>query len=155
MLFHNKGIDMIDLPNTRRVRHTIPDFLDASLPPIIGYTYRRTISGKTFIQKRVAGELDYDVGNATVVHSIFAHVGHVVTGDLSFITDVKIRRFIAKGCSYREESNVNWYLNAKIRKEAVSKYKVKWSKKEGVDREYSMRGKIRCMNALYIACDLE
>ena len=60
----------------------------------------------------------------------YGPVGHV-TGDLSIIKDVKLRQLIAKSPSYEENRII---LNAKICKEAVSKYKVKWSKKEGVDQ---------------------
>ena len=41
---------------------------------------------------------------------------------------------IAKGPNYRDQNNINWNVNSKICKEAVSKYKVKWSKKVKVDR---------------------
>ena len=53
-------------------------------------------------------------------------MGHVVTGNLSIIKDSKLRQLIKKGPSYREQNNINWNVNAKICKEAVSKYKVKW-----------------------------
>ena len=125
---------MIDLPkilNSRSVRDTIPDFLDASLP------YARTISGKFFNQKRV---VDFAVGTRDIQCNCgssdfcYGPVGHVVTGDLSIIRDMKLRQLIAKGPSYREQNNVNWNWNAKICEEAVSKYEVRWSKKEGVDQ---------------------
>ena len=40
--FHNKGIEMIDLPgilNGRDVRSAVPHFLNNVNPPIIGYIY--------------------------------------------------------------------------------------------------------------------
>ena len=55
-------------------------------------------------------------------------LGHVVTGNLSINKDSKLRQLIKKGPSYREQNNINWNVNAKICKEAVSKYKVKWAK---------------------------
>ena len=59
---------------------------------------------------------------------------HIVTGHLKSIKDIKLRNMIAKGPNYREQNNINWNVNSKICKEAVSKYKVKWSKKEKVDK---------------------
>ena len=41
---------------------------------------------------------------------------------------------IAKGPNYRQQNNINWNINSKICTEAASKYKVKWSKKEKVDK---------------------
>ena len=61
-------------------------------------------------------------------------LGHVDTGNLSIIKDSKLRQLIQKGPSYREQNNINWNVNAKICKEAVSKYKVKWAKRERVDK---------------------
>ena len=68
------------------------------------------------------------------VHISIYTAGHIVTGDLKLIKDIKLRNMIAKGPNYREQNNINWNVNSKICKEAVSKYKVKWSKKEKVDK---------------------
>ena len=51
----------------------------------------------------------------------------MVTGDLKIIKDAKVRKLVNKGPSYREQNNIDWGLNARICKEAVTKYKVKWS----------------------------
>ena len=45
---------------------------------------------------------------------------------------------IAKGPNYKEQNNINWNVNSKICKEAVSKYQVKWSKKEKKKRYLRM-----------------
>ena len=62
----------------------------------------------------------------------------MVTGDLRIIKDAKVRELVNKGPSYREQNNIDWGLNARICKEAVTKYKVKWSR----------RLEIRCMRLL-------
>ena len=49
--FHNKGIEMIDLPtilNRRDVRSAIPNFLNNVNPPIVGYTYSKSIATQNF-----------------------------------------------------------------------------------------------------------
>ena len=47
--------------------------------------------------------------------------GHVVTGDLSIIRDVKLRNLIKKGPTYREQNNIDWRVNVKNCKAAVTK----------------------------------
>ena len=48
--FHDKGMDMVDLPrilNSKKVGAAIPNYLKGP-PPIVSYTYTRTIGGKIF-----------------------------------------------------------------------------------------------------------
>ena len=101
VLFHNKGIDLPKILNSRNVS-TIPDFLDASLPPIVGYTYTRTISGKIFNQKSVVG--DFDVGTGDIQCNCCSSdflLWPCTTCCYWIIRDVKIRQLIANGPSYR------------------------------------------------------
>ena len=49
VLFHNKGMDMIDLPrilNSKRVMATVPSYLKG---PVVSYTYTRTRAGKNLV----------------------------------------------------------------------------------------------------------
>ena len=39
-----------------------------------------------------------------------------------------------KGPWFREQNNINWDVNIRSCKEAVSKYKEKWARKECIDR---------------------
>ena len=86
-----------------------------------------------FNQKIVVKELDLDNGTKDIKSSFsssdfcYGPAGHVVTGDLRIIKDAKLRELVNKGPSYREQNNIDWNLNARICKEAVTKYKVKWS----------------------------
>ena len=59
--------------------------------------------------------------------------GHVITGDLTIVRDAKLRGLIEKGPSFREQNCINWSINESLCKEAVAKYKRKWSRKERVD----------------------
>ena len=97
--FHNKGIEMGDLPkilNSRRVRDVIPSFLSESDPLMISYFYTKNTSSMIFNQKRVVEDLDFNVGTENVQcqcsMSDFCYepVGHVVTGDLTTIRDAKL-----------------------------------------------------------------
>ena len=97
------------------------------------------ISSKIFNQKRTVEELDFDMGtedlqcDCSTCYYCYEPVGHVVTGDLNIIRDSQLRALIAKGPSYREQNPINWKKNEEICRQAVSAYKSKWSKREGVD----------------------
>ena len=60
-------------------------------------------------------------------------VGHVITGDLRIVRDVKLRELLRKGPNYREQNNINWEVNVRHCKAAISKYRKKWAKKACVD----------------------
>ena len=54
--YHNKGIEMIGLPqivNSRYVRSAVPQFSNNREPPMVSFSYTRTISGRIFNQKSV------------------------------------------------------------------------------------------------------
>ena len=84
---------MINLPtilHSKRVIATIPNYLDAT-PPIVSYTYPRTIASKVFNFKQVIRELNFEVGtsqmkcNCSVSPYRYTPAGHVVTGNLNNI----------------------------------------------------------------------
>ena len=94
LLFHNKGIEMIDLPKIvhyKSVRKAVPGFLNEPPPPV---------SSKIFNQKSVVKELDLDNGTkdkkCSCSSSDFCYgpAGHVVTGDLRIIKDAKLRELV-------------------------------------------------------------
>ena len=67
MCYHNKGIEMIDLPrllNSKTVKDAVPHFLSNREPPMVSYAYTKNISGRIFNQKRVMEGLDFDVGTS-------------------------------------------------------------------------------------------
>ena len=140
--YHNKGIEMIGLPqilNSRYVRSAIPPFLNNKEPPMVSYSYTRTISGRIFNQKSVVEELDLTRGTEGMCcdcsNSSYCYepAGHVMTGDLTIIWDAKLRSLVRKGPSYREQNYIDWNINERLCREAVAKYKHRWSTREGVD----------------------
>ena len=122
VMFDNKGMDMINLSrilNSYKVMAAVPNYLSGP-PPIVSYTYTRTIAGKIFNNRKVVNELIMDCGTAGMVCSCnssrykYESCGHVVKGDLSIIKDVKLRNLISKGPTYREQNNIDWRVNLKI-----------------------------------------
>ena len=141
--FHDKGMDMVDLPrilNSKKVGAAIPNYLKGP-PPIVSYTYTRTIGGKIFNNRRAVEELDVENGTEGMQCSCSSSeykydlCGHVLTGDLSIIRDVKLRNLIRKGPVFREQNNIDWEVNLKNCKASVSKYVKKWARIASVDRQ--------------------
>ena len=140
--FHNKGIEMINLSqilHSKPVKKSIPSFFQNQTPPIISYSYTKTIAGKIFNFKQSIKDLDFEIGTTNlscdchVSDFRYEPVGHVVTGNLGIVGNRKLRKLLSKGPSYREQNNINWDTNQNIIKKAVRAYKVQWAKKEKVD----------------------
>ena len=93
VMFHNKGMDMINLSrilNSKKVMMAVPKYLRGP-PPIVSYTYTKTIAGKIFNNRKVVNELNMNCGTASMVCSCnssrykYESCGYVVTGDPSII----------------------------------------------------------------------
>ena len=95
-----------------------------------------------------------DCGTAGMVCSCnssrykYESCGHVVTGDLSIIKDVKLRNLISKGPTYREQNNIDWRVKLKNCKAAVSRYAKKWAKRQVWTDVYLETGRKRYINVL-------
>ena len=96
-------MDMIALPkilNSKRVKDTVPNFLKNREPPLVSFTYTKTISGKIFNHNKTVEELNVDLGteniscNCSCSEYLYEPAGHVVTGDLTIIRDAKLRSLI-------------------------------------------------------------
>ena len=112
VLFHNKGMDMIGLQqilNSRRVMTALPSYLRGS-PPVVSYTYMRSIAGKIFNNRKTVDELDMDCGIQNMQCSCssseycYKPCGHIIIGNLNVIKDGKLRKLIQKGPTYREQT---------------------------------------------------
>ena len=114
-----KGMDMINLSrilNSKKVTMAVSKYLRGP-SPIVSYAYTRTIAGKMFNNRKVVNELNMNCSTAGMVCSCnslrykYESCGHVVTGDLSIIKDVKLRNLIGRGPAYREQNNIGWRVN--------------------------------------------
>ena len=64
VLFHNKGLDMINFPNILNnavLMKSVTDLLDDPTPPIVSYTYTKTISSKILNNKKVVEDLEVNI----------------------------------------------------------------------------------------------
>ena len=106
VLYHNKEMDLLNLPrilNCKGVMMAVPNYLRSTLPPVVSYTYTRTIAVKIFNHRKVVEELDMNIGTDDIECSCssssyrYEPCGHIVTGDLSIIRDITVRNLIKKG----------------------------------------------------------
>ena len=59
--------------------------------------------------------------------------GHVITGDLMVMENVKLRELVAKGPKYREPNKINWQSTETMVSNFIDLYAEQWSKREQVD----------------------
>ena len=122
--FVNKGIDALHLSKIFKL-DTVISQLPANLReaeniPTVTFKLDSPIRNKILNYKQTVSSLDITVNgsNAVVnnlpecncVQSDFCdpHHGHIVTGDLRFIENSKLRKLISKGPNYREPKFVNY-----------------------------------------------
>ena len=64
---------------------------------------------------------------------LYAPCGHIVTGDLNIVRNVKLRDLLSKGPKYRESVSYSWHQNFSIIMDACEEYARRWAKKEDVE----------------------
>ena len=64
---------------------------------------------------------------------LYAPCGHIVTGDLNIVYNVKLRDLSSKGPKYREPVSYSWQPNFSIIMDACEEYARRWAKKEDVE----------------------
>ena len=138
--FINKGIDAKNLPSILSSRSVTETYFREKEPPIISYTYTKTITSKIFNFSSTLSDLDYHQFHnnpSQCEYNTSSHLyqpyGHVITGDLSMIPNSKLRDLIAKGPKYREPCKVDWNRNLSLLYEAVDQYALQWAKWEIVE----------------------
>ncbi len=143
LLFHNKGLDYINLPrilNNRAVTHAIPEYFVCQEPPCLGYRYTGTIAKEVFNHKQTCADFQKDQGINGFVCACnnkpeFIHpkIGHILTGNLNIVNNQQLREILKRGPKYRQQNHIQWSLNRKLILEAVDVYINKWAKDEDVD----------------------
>ena len=132
-------INVSSILHSSTVIRAFPTFLVPYTPPMVCYSYSKTISATIFNYKQAVRGLDFNIGTEQMtcncVNSQYTYTpaGHIVTGDLRIIEDYTLRELIRKGPSYREQNNINWDLNMKLCREAVVRYVKRLAKEMKVD----------------------
>ena len=111
--FSNKALDFINIQHILRdkdVRGALPLHLKNDSPTVI-YQLTDTVRSKLFNYKKFVQSLDVDtfLSDNSILpcecdHSPFINHdhGHIISGNLNIVSDVKLRNLIAKGPKYRE-----------------------------------------------------
>ena len=102
--FLHKGIDAINLPQLLRsqsVMDKIPAYFKDKEPPIISYQYANTVANKLFNFSCTLSNFLSNPQHCQRNTSKFCYEphGHVITGNLMVIENVKLRELVAKGLS--------------------------------------------------------
>ncbi|MCU7801424.1 MAG: hypothetical protein KZQ70_15165, partial [gamma proteobacterium symbiont of Lucinoma myriamae] len=140
--FKNKGLDAINISNIlhhKKVTSTVPTYFKPRAP-LISYSYTRPIASKIFNYKQTLQDLTtnghaYNPPVCNCASSAFNYgpAGHVITGDLNIINNVKLKEVLSKGPKYREPQSFTWRQNFKIIMDSVEDYARRWAKLEEVE----------------------
>ena len=139
--YKNHGTGMIDMKSIMRkkkVCDSIPyNMMKKDDNPVIVFKYENTIRNKIFNYKATAVEYKEDDEKKMTCEcdtSDFkdSHHGHIVTGDLKIVENIKLRNLFKKGPNYREPKFINWNKTEKCLKEDTNSFITKWSSSNGI-----------------------
>ena len=146
VFFHNKAIEMINLPHvlhSSNLEKSFPKEAGPYLVPTVVHKLGTTIQSSIFNYSKFVETVDLDsfLNNENSLpcnceNSPFAdsHHGHIVTGDLRLVTNAKLRKLLVKGPKYREPVTINFVKAKDEIVEGVNSIIIQWSVKYGVDR---------------------
>ena len=141
--FANKGIDALNISNIlnqKSVQNKIPPYFQYKESPCISYSYTRSVASKIFNNKACLQQLDFQglsqdlpLCNCSDSQFLYAPCGHIVTGDLNIVGNVKLRDLLSKGPKYRKPLSYSWHQNFGIIMDSCEEYARRWVKKEDVE----------------------
>ena len=148
--FSNKALDFINLSKLLRspaAMASLPPQIDKTEIPMIIYTLNQPIRSKIFNYNDFIKSLDLNefVNNNTSIKcsckdfdSSFVnnHFGHIITGDLNIVDNLKLKNILFKGPKYREPVEINWREARDQIKLGLEEYLEKLSNEKGLDKSY-------------------
>ena len=150
--FINKGIEFIDLHSIFKdnlVISSIPNYFNNSETPIICYKYKynKYIRSTIFNFNKFVNDIDIDSNTPAYwdcqnSNYLYPSAGHVNTGNLSVISDARVRNIISKGPKYRFPSNIDF---SKWRREiaaTLNDLSNRWCKRKNVEPDALKEWKI-------------
>ena len=125
---------------SKSLTETVSAYLEEKEPPIILYTYTKSIASKILNFSSTLSDLDYhqfhkspSQRECNTSSHLYQPYGHVITGDRSIIPNTKLSDVIAKGPKYRETRKIDWDKNLSLLCDTVDQYALQWSKWEMVE----------------------
>ena len=132
ILFDNKGIDTIGLSSilhSAEVVSKLPSHISDRVP-LVCYRYSPPVATK-ILNFRTESKMMKKPSSCACHSSTYTHqpLGHVITGDLSIITNHKLRDIFEKGPKFREPRAVNWPKNYELIKSAIRLCQENWAER--------------------------
>ena len=133
-----KGIDALNIGNIlnhKEVTKHIPVYFKYQTTPKISYTYTRSVASKLFNYKDTIRDFnihDHQLPTCSCSSSpyLYSPAGHVITGNLNIVDNLKLKDLLSKGPKYREAKSFNWKFNFKLVMDSVEDYARRWSRDE-------------------------
>ena len=147
VFFSGKDIEKVKLASVfRKCSEFLPPSIDIEDLPTILYTRSKTIGSTVLNYKTTVDEVitnDWKSGNSFTCDCKLSdfcdpHHGHVVTGNLKFIKNKKLRSLLCKGPRYREARNTNWNMFVSDLKVNLKSCVCSWARREKVDSSLLM-----------------
>jgi hypothetical protein len=141
VFFANKGVEKINIGKLlHKVKDAIPTNFKCQSSPTVLYTRSPTIGSKIFNYKKTVQDLkthkwlpdDHHCECSKSIHCDPNHK-HIVTGNLNFVSNVKLRSLLKKGPSYREAKPIDWKRAFNCIKKGINDCQQTWCTKEEVD----------------------
>jgi len=141
--FNNKAHDFINIRKILRnkeVLESLPSNLSIESPTVV-YRLTNSIRSKLFNYKKFVQGIDVDtfIANPSTLpcdctHSSFIDHdhGHIISGDLSIVSDPKLRNLISKGPKYRESFPFSCDQAKEDIMTGFDEYIDTWSRKSGI-----------------------
>ena len=134
---------------------SIPNYFNNSKTPIICYKYNKPIRSSIFNFNKIVNDIDKDSitpasRDCQISNYLYPSAGHVITGNLNVIPDVRVRNIISKGPIYGFPSNIDF---SKCRKEitaSLNDFSILWYKWENVEPDASQEWKINILKVLIL-----
>ena len=155
VFFQGPDLEKVNLPSIfRKYSDCIPQSFQTVDPPTVIYLRSRTIGSSVFnykdtVDNVIAGDWKPESSltcNCSKSNFCDPHHQHIVTGDLRFIENRKLRTLLSNGPTYREAQNVDWRKFSEDLKSGLDTCVSKWAKKEKVDESLLSEWKVKVFN---------
>ena len=117
------------------IKNTIPPYCKINKPTII-YKYNNPIRNKIFNYTHTINNLHtYNDFTCNCSESTFCNVdlGHIVTGNLDIVKNIKLKKLLTYGPQYRIPTKISWNDIYKEVIKSLNECTDKWHKKEHID----------------------
>ncbi|MCP4652570.1 MAG: GIY-YIG nuclease family protein [Candidatus Omnitrophica bacterium] len=119
ILFPNKGMELLNFKSIledHRAKRILPFKLSTAGKLIISFTFPRPCALRYFSYNRLLNKLDAKVLAALLASScecqhspfFYAPLGHIITGNVSFVNDPYLQFLFSMGSKFREPRPINW-----------------------------------------------